>query len=244
MSDTELGLDEVVEGENEVLWCMENFDLLRHLSMLERERLRRLVRTLRYKRGESIYLPGDPGDTIYFLRKGRVKLAYLDESGKRLTLMIRQKGEPFGEVALAGEEERKLIAEALDNIELCAISTSTLLRFAQENPSLSLTISKLVGLRLSEIENRLEDLLFKDVPTRLARLLVKLCEGFGEGAGEHQHVIPLKLTHQDIADLIGSARETTSIVLGEFEEEGLIEKERTHIIIHDLEGLRAKANLS
>jgi CRP/FNR family transcriptional regulator len=243
LAKIELELDEELSGEHKVLWCMENFDLLQHLSMLERERLRRLVRTLKYKRGESIYLPGDPGDTIYFLRKGRVKLAYLDESGKRLTLMIRQRGEPFGEVALAGEDVRKLIAEALENIELCAISTSTLLNFAEENPGLSMTISKLVGLRLSEIENRLEDLLFKDVPTRLARLLLKLCEEFGEDNQIHEHVIPLKLTHQDVADLIGSARETTSIILGEFVEEGLIQKQRSQIIILDLDGIKAKARM-
>ena len=229
-------------AKSEILWCMDNFDLLQHLSMLEKERLRRLVKTLRYKRGESIYLPGDPGDTIYFLRKGRVKLAYLDESGKRLTLMIRQKGEPFGEIALAGEDERKLIAEALEATELCAISSTTLLGYAEENPSLSLRISKLVGLRLSEIENRLEDLLFKDVPTRLARLIIKLAEDHGVSSGDVVK-IPLKLTHQDLADLVGSARETTSITLGLFEEEEIIEKQRACIVVLDMNRLKEKASL-
>ena len=229
-------------AKSEVLWCMDNFDLLKHLSMLERERLRRLIKTLKYKRGESIYLPGDPGDTIYFLRKGRVKLAYLDESGKRLTLMIRQKGEPFGEIALAGEEHRKLIAEALESTELCAISSTTLLGYAEENPSLSLRISKLVGLRLSEIENKLEDLLFKDVPTRLARLICKLADEHGVQS-ENSIKIALKLTHQDLADLVGSARETTSITLGHFEEAGIIEKERNCIVVLDMYRLKEKANL-
>jgi len=229
--------------EPEGLWCLEHIDLFRRLPSRERVRLRHLGRTVKYRRGETIYLPGDPSDTIFFLRKGRVKLAYLDESGKRLTLMICGRGEPFGEMALAGEEQRTLIAEALENVELCAVSKEELLRFAEETPSLSLRITKLVGLRFLEIENRLEDLIFKDVHTRLARLLVKLGDRYGvpDDGGVR---IDIKITHQDIAELIGSARETTSVALGEFQQEGLIEKSRSRIFLKDLEGLKAKAKLS
>lgn len=226
----------------DILWCMENFDLLKHLSMLEREALRRRVKTVRYHRGEIIYLPGDPGDTVFFLKRGQVKLAYLDESGRRLTLKICQRGEPFGEASLAGEDSRKLIAEALDNVELCAISKYDLLEFSRENSSLSLRIGKLVGMRLVELENRLEDLFFKDVPTRLARLLLTLAKQYGKSA-ESGVKIGLKITHQDLADLIGSRRETASVVLGEFEAEGLIEKSHGCIMIKNIEGLEAKANL-
>lgn len=229
--------------EHEGLWCLEHIDLFRRLPARERVRLRHLGRTVKYRRGETIYLPGDPSDTIFFLRKGRVKLAYLDESGKRLTLMICGRGEPFGEMALAGEEERTLIAEALENVELCAVSKDELLRFAEETPSLSFRITKLVGLRFLEIENRLEDLIFKDVHTRLARLLVKLGGRYGvpEDGGVR---IDIRITHQDLAELIGSARETTSAALGEFQQEGLIEKSRSRIFIKDFEGLKAKAKLS
>lgn len=78
-------------------------------------------------------LPGDPAETIYFLHRGKVKLAYLDESGKRLALTICRVGEPFGEMALAGEERRQLIAEALSDVELCMISRQDLLRVAQNH---------------------------------------------------------------------------------------------------------------
>jgi len=224
------------------LWCMEHFDLLKQLSMLEREKLRRRVRTLRYRRGEGIYLPGDPGDTVYFLRRGRVKLDYLDDSGRRLTLRFFGRGEPFGENALAGEQRRRLVAEACDAVELCAISKYDLMAFARDNPSMSLRISKLVGLRLVEFESRLEELLFKDVPTRLCRLLVRLSEqhGVDEPGGIR---LALKVTHQDLADLIGARRETTSVVLGELEEAGLIEKGQGTIRVRDPAGLRAQAQL-
>lgn len=230
------------EPNPEILWCMENFDLFKHLSMLEMERLRQRVKTLTYKRGEIIYLPGDPGDTVYFLKRGQVKLDYLDASGRRLTLKICHRGEPFGEAALVGEDSRKLIAEAHDNVELCAIAKDDLLQFAEGNTGLSLRISKLIGLRLVELENRLEDLFFKDVPTRLSRLLLKLGNDFGMETDQGIE-IKMKITHQDMADLIGSRRETTSVVLGEFEDEGLIEKGHGHIWLKDLAGLKAKAQL-
>jgi len=232
----------VNEPNPEILWCMENFDLFKHLSMLEMEQLRKLVKTMKYKRGEAIYLPGDPGDTVYFLKHGQVKLDYLDESGRRLTLKICHRGEPFGEAALVGEDSRKLIAEAHENVELCAINKDDLLRFAEENTSLSLRISKLIGMRLVELENRLEDLFFKDVPTRLSRLLLKLGKDFGD-ENDQGIEIKMKITHQDMADLIGSRRETTSVVLGEFEEEGLIEKGHGHIRLKNVQGLRDKAQL-
>ncbi len=221
---------------------MENFDLFKHLSMLEMERLRQRVKTMKYKRGEIIYLPGDPGDTVYFLKQGQVKLDYLDESGRRLTLKICHRGEPFGESALAGEDNRNLIAEAHENVELCAISKDDLLQFAEDNSGLSLRISKLIGMRLVELENRLEDLFFKDVPTRLSRLLLKLGKDFGNEHG-HGIEIKMKITHQDMADLIGSRRETTSVILGEFEDEGLIEKGHGHIRLKDVKGLKDKAQL-
>jgi CRP-like cAMP-binding protein len=231
-----------MEG-HEGLWCLEHIDLFARLPARERVKLRRLGRRVKYRRGETIYLPGDPSDTIFFLRKGRVKLAYLDESGKRLTLTICGRGEPFGEMALAGEERRTLIAEALENVELCAVSKDELLYFAEENPHLSLRITKLVGLRLLEIENRLEDLIFKDVHTRLARLLLRLADQYGV-AVDGGIRIDLKITHKDLAELIGSTRETTSAALGEFEQQDLIEKSRGCITIRDIERLKGKAKLS
>lgn len=226
----------------DVLWCMENFDLFKHLSAPQQAQLRQRVKTMHYKRGEIIYFPGDPGDTIYFLLNGRVKLDYLDDSGKRLTLKICQRGEPFGETSLAGEGGRNLLAEAHENVELCAIDKGDLLRFANDNPGMSLRISKLVGLRMIEISNRLEDLFFKDVPTRLSRLLIKLGEDHGQNTPNGPE-IDLKITHQNLADLIGARRETTSLELGELEQQGLIEKHHGRILLKDVVGLKKKAKL-
>lgn len=224
------------------LWHLRRFDVLKVLSAQELKELNTLVKEAVYKRGESIYLTGDPSDAVYFLKQGRVKLSYLDESGKRLTLAICERGEPFGEMALVGEERRSLEASSLEDVWLCWIAKEDLLRFAEEHPRLSLRIAKLIGWRWREIENRLEDLLFKDVPTRLARTLWKLAEAYGRRVEEGVQIGP-RITHRELADLVGSTRETTTLMLNQFKEEGLIGKGWSKIIIKDEARLKERAQL-
>lgn len=230
---------EVVNGR---LWHLKRFDLLGALTSKQLEELNGLVKEATYEEGESIYLPGDPSHAVYFLKQGRVKVSYLDESGKRLTLAICGRGEPFGEMALVGEERRGLEASALEDVWLCWIAKDDLLRFASKVPQLSLRVAKLIGWRRHKIENRLEDLLFKDVPTRLARMLWKLGTNYGEETKEGVR-IRLRLTHQNLAELIGATRETTTTVLNHFQEKGLIEKSWGVIIIKDQAKLKERAQL-
>lgn len=218
-------------------WCVENFSMADVLTEEERAELHEYMQFVRYKAGETIYFPGDPSRTVYSLRDGRVRLAYLDEQGHRLTIAIIGRGQVFGETALAGEEKRSWIAEALEDSVLCIISKGDLLGFAERNPKLALRISKLIGERLIEIENKLEDLLFKGVNARLSRTLLKLAEQYGEREADGVR-IRFRLTHQELAHLIGAARETTSTALGEMERQGLIRKGRGAILLRDLERLR------
>lgn len=222
---------------DERFWCLEKFDLFKKIPVRAQSELGQIAKMALYKKGETIFLPGDPSDAIYFLRKGRVKLVYLDESGKRLTLSICKRGEPFGEMALAGEVRRSLIAETLDDVELCIVSKVHLLQFMHNNPDFSLKINKIIGFRFIEIKSRLEDLLFKDVRTRLARLLLKLGDEFGEEQSDGT-LINLRLTHKDLAELIGSTRETTTSTLGQFAEMGWIGSRGRNWLLKDVESLR------
>ena len=112
-------------------WCVENFNFVDVLTPQESEHLRRTMRSVEYQAGETVYFPGDPSDTLYTLHHGRVRLAYLDESGRRLTLAIINPGELFGETALAGEEKRRWIAETLEDTVLCIIHKDDFLRLAR-----------------------------------------------------------------------------------------------------------------
>lgn len=223
-------------------WCLLNVNLFHHLNPDELNELKRWVKSIFYRKGETIFLPGDPSDYVYFLHKGRVKLAYLDESGKRLTLSICRVGELFGEMALLGEKRRRLIAEALEDVELCIVSSDDLLRFADNNQGLSIQLTRAIGSRMRDLENRLQDLIFKDVPTRLARLLYRLMDDYGI-PHEKGTMLDVKLTHRDLADLIGSTRETTTATLNDLAKQGLVTKVKSKLVLPDQEKLKQAAKI-
>lgn len=224
------------------LWCLVNVNLFHQLDSEQMGSLNRWVKTINYRKGEIIFLPGDPSDFVYFLHKGRVKLAYLDESGKRLTLSICRVGELFGEMALMGEQRRRLIAEALEDVELCIVSSDDLLRFAEEHNDLSMHLTRAIGSRLRELETRLQDLIFKDVPTRLTRLLIRLIDDYGTPT-EQGTMLDMKLTHRDLAELIGSTRETTTATLNDLTKRGLLCKVNGRLVLCDEDRLRKMAQL-
>ena len=221
-------------------WCVLGVNLFEGLRESDLEVLTHYSQNRSYRRGEIIYLPGDPATTVYFLKAGRVKLVYIDESGRRLTMTICRPGQPFGELTLSEEREHRLLAEALTDVELCSIPKSALMQFAAERPQISLRLTKWAGRQLQEVQVRLEELLFKDVPTRLARVLLRLAEEHGESTSEGV-LIDLPLTHQELAELIGSTRETTSLTLSAFTREGLLTRRRRCFLLRDPEALRQRA---
>ena len=218
-------------------WCIENLSFVDVLNPQELEELGRYIQSVPYQAGEAIYFPGDPSDTIYTLHHGRVRLAYLDESGRRLTLAIIGQGQLFGETALVGEQKRRWIAEALEDTVLCIVHKDDFLRIARRNPDLALKISALIGERLVEVENKLEDLLFKGVHARLARTLLQLAQQYGTQDADGMS-LRFQLTHEELAHLIGSTRETTSLALGDLERQGVISKQRGVVLIKNLERLK------
>ncbi len=218
-------------------WCVENFTLMDVLTEPERDKLQQYLQHRDYKAGEAIYFPGDPSDTVYVVHHGHVRLSYLDPSGRRLTFAIVGPGHLFGETALAGEEQRLWLAEAIEDSKVCSIHKDDLLSLAQSRPILAMQITKKVGERLTEVQNKLEDILFKGVHARLSQALLKLSEQYGEES-KRGISIRFRLTHQELANLIGATRETTSLALGDLERQGLLSKERGRITLKDLKGLR------
>lgn len=218
-------------------WCIENFSMAETLNAEDRSALHDQMEFAEYNAGEAIYFPGDPSDTVYSVRHGRVRLTYLDETGKRLTFAFVGRGQLFGETALAGEESRNWLAEAVEDTTVCIIHKDDLLSFAARNPALALRIGKEVGERLAALENKLEDMLFKSVSERLSLTLLKLSEEFGDVDAEGVR-IRFNVTHQELANLIGATRETTSLALADFERDGLLTKQRGKITLKDLDRLR------
>ena len=188
------------------------------------------------KRRQTIYLPGDAANTVFLLKSGRVKLSRLNEEGKELTLAILEPGEVFGEMEILEGVPRDTVAETLDDVSICVMPRSYFEEMLKKDPGTSIRLTKLMGLRLKRIENRIEDLVFKDVPSRLAQLLLQLSENLGV-KDQRGILIRVKITHQEMAGLIASTRETVSATLGDFKRKGLIDLDQRRIIIRNSKGL-------
>lgn len=190
---------------------------------MEVERMTVMTETLKF---QPIYLPGDQADKIYLLKKGKVKISRISEEGKLLTLAILGPGDFFGEMALLdseipNENYRDEIAEAIEDTYLCMIDKASFEMILQSKPKLNLKVTKLIGFRLRTIENQMENLLFRDSVGRLEFLLVKLAKDFGIPHPEGV-LIDIKLSHQDLGNLINSTRQTVSETITRFKQEGKI----------------------
>lgn len=223
------------------LWFLKRINLFRCLDEGELERVGRIAQHRQLRRRELVFGPEDPGDAIYLLKAGRVKLSRFDESGKEITLAILEEGEFFGEEALQGDGPRQSCAEALDDAFLCRIERAQFEELMADNPELSLEVARQLSERLLGTQDRLEDLAFHDVPRRLAHALLGLAERHGEAREDGSVRLKLRLTHQELASLVASTRETTTSLLSRFRRDGLVETEGRWLRILDPDGLRRLA---
>ncbi len=225
----------------EKTWYLKRINVFKGISDAEVKHLDEITFMKHYDKKDLIYLPGDVSDQVYLLKEGRVKISKLSEDGREITLVILEPGEIFGESALIDDKEtRSTVAEALENAYICVISRKDFEEFINNKPELALSITKLMGFRRRQIENMLEDLVFRGVHERLAILLLRLAERHGKEV-DGKSLIDISLTHYDYANLIGSTRETTTACLNDFKREGLIEFQKRKVVIINEKGLRNRA---
>ena len=218
------------------LWFLKHIRLFDGISPSEMQEMEKITRMEEVKKRQPLYLPGDPSSNVYLLKKGRVKIANTASSGKEVTFDILDPGEIFGELDVLEDAPRSTSAETLDDALICVIPRKDFDQYLAMHPTVMFKLTKLIGLRLEKIQSRVEDLVFRDVPARLAHLLVELSKT--EGVAEKQGIrLKVKLTHQEMANLIGCSRETVSSTLGQFRDEGLLQLDGRTMTILDLKGL-------
>jgi CRP/FNR family transcriptional regulator len=195
------------------------------------------ARGLRKERGQFVYMQGDRADTVYVLKQGRIKLSVLSESGKEFAIDIIQPGEIFGEFALLDESARSNMAQALDDVKMLVFGKRDFTRLLETRVKLAMNYIRLVGERRRRMEKKLSDITAKDVAARVCELLHELSTNAAPSASEAvESLVPL--THQDVASLIGAARQTTTSVLNDLERRGIIALGRGWIRVKHLKELQ------
>jgi CRP-like cAMP-binding protein len=215
-----------------VLWYLKRCDLFEKITRDEAIQLSQNARMRRFRRGAVVYGPGEPGESVMIVADGRVKIKDISKHGKEAILAFIDEGEVFGELALVDGNQRREFAEAVEDSLIIAIPRADFLALLEGRPDLTLSIVRMIGLRRQRLENRLRNVLFLSGRARMAHLLLELAESHGRRAG-NEFRIELKLKHQELAALVGIARETVTTTLGQFQDEGLIRRDGRLITILD-----------
>ncbi|WP_226962763.1 Crp/Fnr family transcriptional regulator [Streptomyces sp. C8S0] len=220
----------------EKTWCISEIDIFRDLSEAEMDAIAAAAPMKTYSAGGLLYSPSQPSEVLFILQKGRVRIFRVSADGRALTTAIISPGTIFGEMVLLGQRMYDNFAEALDDVTVCVMSRADVHRFLLADARISARITEILGRRLTDLEQRLSDSVFKSVPQRIATTLLTLAAQSRPlvlGARSPQ----IALTHQQIAALAGTSRETTTKVLRDFAEQHLIRLARGRITVLDTERL-------
>lgn len=196
-----------------------------------------LTRERAYPKGSVILFQDDPGDSLFVLREGRVKVVLIGEDGREVILGVLEPGAHFGELALIDDQPRSAHVIAMDDAQLLVLRREDFRRRVEANPSVAWALLTELSRRLRRADQKIGGLVLLDVPGRIARLLIDLAD---EADGT---MIEKALTHQTIAQMIGASRETVSRAMKEFQDQGLIRVERRRIALGDREALVKRAQV-
>ncbi len=221
-------------GMRDKIGYLSDIEIFQDLSPREMQELDRITTMSNVQKGKVFYRPEDVTEVLFIIKQGRVQLYRISAEGKKLVITTLGPGNLFGEMALVGEQMHNTFAEAIEDCLICVMSRTDLERLILNKPQVALRVLDITGRRLHEAEERLEDMAFKGIPARLASLLLRVREE--QGSNEIKG-----LTHQDLAEMVGTYRETATQVLNDLKNDGLIDIGRKRIIILDPEGLEARA---
>jgi CRP/FNR family cyclic AMP-dependent transcriptional regulator len=224
---------------SEDLWCMAEVDIFADLSDAEMETIAAAAPMREFAAGELLYSPPQPMETLFILKQGRVRIFRVSADGRALTTAIVTPGTIFGEMLLLGQQMHDNYAEALDKVTVCVMSRRDVEHLLLSDARIAARISEILGNRVSQLERRLSDTVFKSVPERIATTLCLLADQ--ERRRPRGRGLQVSLTHEQVAALAGTSRETTTKVLNEFADAGLLRLGRGKFTILDLQRLSAEA---
>ena len=242
------------EEEEEAKLLSNVVDILEPLSKEELEELSRRCPQRSIEAGHLLYTPGDPSERLFVLKRGKVRL-YRVAQGGELTLAVVEEGTLFGEMALTAQHLHEAYAQVIEPSVVLSMSPDDLKELILGHPEVGLEVARVLSERLRLYEKRLEDISLKQVPARLASLLlVLLCESEGGGGGggglmsssddddDKPRKIATHYTHDHLGTMIGASRASVSRALGHLQELGAVEVRRRRIYLVDSEVLERVAN--
>jgi CRP-like cAMP-binding protein len=212
------------------LWQQGTITWMKGLAPEEIERLRRESSQRNYDRGATIFSPEVHPHSLYLLESGLARIYRLSDDGDETSFGYVAPGEVFGELTVFGDYPRESFAVAVHPSRVWKMPIQHFQRILETRPAVSLAITRQIGQRMKRIESRVETLVFRDVRSRVAGILLELAEDFGKAQGE-QLILDINLTQSELATLVGSTRQTVNASLGELESAGLLERQGRSLLL-------------
>jgi CRP/FNR family transcriptional regulator, cyclic AMP receptor protein len=215
-------------------------DIFEPLSREEIEAIKWENLNTTVERGEVFYTPMDLCETLFVLQRGRIRIYRATPEGREFTVAVLESGTIFGEMVLTGQRLRNSFAQAMEESEVSAMCRADVERLVLDKPQVALQLVHLLSDRLSTYETRMEDIAVKEVPARLASLILLLVESQGVRTPT-SYKIPTRYTHQQLGTMIGANREAVTRAFAWLREVGAVEIKRRYIHVENIETLKAAA---
>lgn len=220
---------------------LEEIPYFSELSPADQEDFRQYTFEKCFSRNELIIIEGEPSETLYFLASGAVKTFKVSPEGKEQILRILRPGDALNDVAVLDGGPNYASAQAMDPVIVCGILSSDLGILLAGRPTIALKIIRILAERVRQFVSLVEDLSFRDVSSRVAKLLLQYADTEADSQKKMASLTP-RLTQYEMAAMIGTAREVVGRSLRFLEAEGIIRIERHRIIIVDYEALKRRSD--
>jgi len=192
-----------------------------------------------FRSGEVIFHRDDPGQVLYMIKEGKVKICIISPDGQEISLAMFGKGECFGEFALLDGLPRSADAIALEKVECYTLQRSDFHNAIMKNPKIAIQVLEALTKRLRNTDNMVEDLIFLDVYGRVAKKLLELADAHGVKTDDGVR-IDVRLTQQELASMVGASRESVNKVMGYFSEKDFISTDKHRITLHRIADLKRR----
>jgi len=217
-------------------WLTPPSDFLSCMEPEDRESLIELSCKHSYKKGDYIFQSGDPGKNVYVLSSGRAKISQLSSVGKEMILWFCLPGEMFGLAELPRGGMREVSAQACSDAEVYVISRQVFNHFILQNPSTAMQVIDLLSCRMRVLGHVLMNLAADDVTSRIIKLILRLGARFPDATDAGTY-LDYPMTHQEMADMVGTSRQTVTSVLGRLRKKGVVSMKRHCIRIENQDEL-------
>ncbi len=228
--------NEPLIGSAEAFSCLSSDEVFADLPARDIAALDRMSPPRKVSSGGLVFSQSKPITALFILKQGRIRIFRVAADGRTLTVAILEPGVVFGEMPLLGQQMYDNYAEAIEDSLLCQFSVAEVEEHFLSNPGIAVRTSRLLGEQVARLQERLTDLPLRPLAARAASLLLTLVEAAPRSRFTHSQTV--KLTHLQLAGLLGVTREATSRATADFAARGLIRQGRRRIIVDDMDGLR------